>query len=201
MPRVDLSNAPSDAALEFSLAYRQYNASTSDRLMVRVSTDCGSSWNTLYDEAGADLASAPAGTGSFTPNATQWRAEAVDISSVIGQADVLFMFVSESDYGNNLYLDDVSIGNIVGIDGSAMDAIALFPNPNNGRFTLRSGMSAGMLDLRIHSIEGRLVHAERWTALQGAAIELGLEHLAQGSYVMALSNASGELSTIRFVIQ
>lgn len=201
MPRLDLSNAAPGTTLDFALAHRQYNTNTSDRLMVKASVNCGDTWSTVYDKAGADLATAPAGTGAFTPTATQWRNEQVDISTVIGEPEVLFMFVSESGYGNNLYIDDVQIANLVGVEELEAGAFALFPNPNDGRFTLRSSMPAGIVDLRIHGIEGRLVHADRWTAGQGATIELALEHLSQGSYVMALSNASGEVSTIRFVIQ
>ncbi len=200
MPALDLSTGGGGSMLEFSVAYRQYNSSTNDRLMVQASIDCGATWSTLYSKAGAVLSTAPAGTGAFTPSPTQWRAEQVDLTSVNGQPEVLLMFVAESNFGNNLYLDDVTVGTTVGLDESAMETFALFPNPNDGRFTLRSAMSAGIVDLRVHGIDGTLVHTERWTAEQGATMDLALEQLAQGSYVMALSNASGERTVLRFVI-
>ncbi len=200
LPRLDLGNAVPGTTLDFALAHRQYNTSTSDRLMVRASVNCGDTWSTVYDKAGADLATTPAGTGAFTPTATQWRNEQVDISTVIGAPEVLFMFVSESGYGNNLYIDDVQIGNFVGVEELEAGAFTLFPNPNDGRFTLRSGMPAGIVDLSIHGIDGTVVHTDRWTAEQGATTHLALEHLAPGSYVMALSKASSERSIIRFVI-
>ena len=131
----------------------------------------------------------------------QWRTESVDLSSVIGQSDVLFMFVTESNFGNNMYIDDVNVGAIVGVDELAGAGFAVFPNPSNGRFTVRAGTFVGTLDIRVIAIDGNVVHQERWSATQGAQLNMDLGALARGSYVIAMSNADGNRYQNRIVIQ
>ncbi|MCW5899637.1 MAG: choice-of-anchor J domain-containing protein [Flavobacteriales bacterium] len=202
MPALDLSNATVGTTLDFAVAYRQYNSSTNDRLMVQASTDCGASWSTLYDKAGAVLSTAPAGTGAFTPNPTQWRAEQVGLASVIGQPEVLLMFLAESNFGNNLYLDDVQVGSVTGIDEPSDGAFTIFPNPNDGRFTLRDRSIFGSVDLWIHGIDGRSVHRQQWvTTGQDGALHLDVGHLAKGSYVVSVMNSLGERYSSIVVIQ
>lgn len=201
LPRLDLSNAAVGTTLDFALAHRQYNSSTSDRLMIKVSTDCGTTWSTLYNKAGADLGTTAAGTAAFTPNATQWRNEQVDLSTVIGQPEVLFMFVSESGYGNNLYIDDVQIGNFVGVDELAALDFTVFPNPNDGHFTVRAGNGAGAVEVSLFNITGTLVHQRSWSAVEGAQLDLDMSHLAKGSYVLSLSDRQGGRSNARIVVQ
>ena len=201
LPRLDLSNAAEGTPLEFAVAHRQYNASSADRLMVKASSDCGGSWVTLYDKQGATLSTAPAGTSTFTPNATQWRAETVDLGAFNGQDDVLLMFVSESAFGNNVYVDDVRVGVTVGMEESFNDAFSVHPNPTLGMATIHSGTLEGELDVRVFSVDGALVIAERWVAVRGAEMRLDLSGMAQGSYVVDLSTANGEHHREVLVVQ
>ncbi|MEO8067071.1 MAG: choice-of-anchor J domain-containing protein [Flavobacteriales bacterium] len=199
-PRLDLSGAPTGTLLQFSVAYKQYNSSSVDRLLVKVSTDCGGTWSALYDKEGSTLSTTAAGTGAFTPTAAQWRTESVDLASVIGRGDVLFMFVTESNFGNNMYLDDVNVGAIVGVDELASAGFAVFPNPSNGRFFLRAAVEGNMA-LDVFSIDGMLVHQQRWAATQGAQLEMDLSSLAGGVYLVSINDASGNSYQARIVIQ
>ncbi len=201
LPRLDLSTAPAGTLLDFSVAYAQYNSSSVDRLMVKSSIDCGASWNTIYDQEGSGLSTAGVVTGAFTPNATQWRTEGVDLGVLIGQPDVLLMFVTESNYGNNMYIDDVNVGAIVGVDELAANAFAVFPNPSNGRFTLRAGVVEGDMVVRVFGVDGSLVHQERWVATQGAQLDIDMRALSSGSYVVSLSDAAGHNYRSRIMIQ
>ncbi|HEY0976047.1 MAG TPA: T9SS type A sorting domain-containing protein [Flavobacteriales bacterium] len=203
LPRLDLSSTPATALLEFSVAYRRYNSSSNDRLMVKVSTDCGNSWSTLYDKEGAELATATPQTSAFTPNATQWRSESVEISSVAGQSDVLFLFQTESDYGNNVYVDDISIGSgVAGIDDAAALAFSLFPNPNNGNFTLRTdGTAMGNTQVRVLAMDGRTVQQRNWSASAGGSLQLDLGAAAPGSYVVELIANDGLRHRLPIVVQ
>ncbi len=76
-PRVDFSSAASTVALGFTSAYAQYDANSTDGLSILVSTDCGSTWSSVFNKSGAQLASAPASSGPFTPTANQWTMQTV----------------------------------------------------------------------------------------------------------------------------
>ncbi|MBP7407559.1 MAG: hypothetical protein KA941_02255 [Flavobacteriales bacterium] len=200
-PRLDLSTAPVGTSLDFSVAHRQYNTASVDRLMVKVSTNCGSTWTTLYDKEGAALSTGTAFTGTFTPSASQWRAEQVDLASVIGQPDVLFMFQTESDFGNNVYVDDINIGSVVGIEEGAAAGFSLFPNPSNGAFAIRANASLSRtVQVRVLALDGSLVATHTWAATQGALLDMELGETAQGSYVVEITNASGARHRLPVVI-
>ncbi len=201
MPRVDLSTATVGATLDFSVAYRQYNSSSNDRLMVKASIDCGGTWSTIYDKEGSSLSTTSAGTSAFTPTATQWRTENVDLSSVIGIADVLFMFSTESNFGNNLYIDDVHISDAVGIAGDFDDAFTVVPNPSDGRITLTAMEGADRLsEIQVMSVDGAVVHRSTLTS-QAGRLELDLGHLASGSYVLRITGWDGRLHRSQVVIE
>ena len=109
-PVVDLSAVPA-ATLTFDVAHAQYQSSN-DRLQVVVLTDCESRMEgtIIYDKSGDALETAPSTTNPFTPtHAGQWRKELLDVNAFIGMERVQFAFVAINDWGNNLYLDNISL--------------------------------------------------------------------------------------------
>lgn len=106
MPPINLTGATSPT-LTFDVAYTQYSNET-DLLEVLFSTDCGANWTSAYNKSGSALSTAPITTAAFVPNATQWRKESVLLLGA-NNASVLLKFKATSDYGNNLYIDNVNL--------------------------------------------------------------------------------------------
>lgn len=121
------------ASLTFYVAYAQYSSSNADRLQVQVSVDCGDTWTTKFNKAGNALKTVSPKTTSFTPaNSTEWRYESVDLNSYAGQQQVLVRFKGISDYGNNLYIDNInfSSNSVTSItESEIVNSINLYPNP------------------------------------------------------------------------
>lgn len=108
-PKFDFSNVAS-AKLRFDVAYARYDAFGSDTLEVKLSTNCGASWNSIYLKGGTQLATAPDNTASFSPSAAQWRRDTVDISTLVaGQNNVMFSFINRGRFGQIIYLDNINI--------------------------------------------------------------------------------------------
>ena len=95
------------AQLSFTHAYAQYQNEV-DKLKISVSTDCGATWISVWEKSGATLATAPAQTTSFFPNASQWVDNTVDLSAYDNAPDVMIAFEGISAYGNNLFIDDIN---------------------------------------------------------------------------------------------
>jgi hypothetical protein len=133
-PYIDFTNATSPLYLSFDFAHAFYNTQYSDTLAVKISTDCGSSWTTLWIEGGAALGTAPANTQTeFIPTNTQWRNVSINISAYIGIPKVQFEFEGLSGYGNDLYLDDINIDFTTGVSTIPTNQeIKVFPNPTSG---------------------------------------------------------------------
>jgi hypothetical protein len=108
----------SSVQLTFDVAHRRYSTTTNEKLEVVV-YGCGVSTSTPYSKTGATLATVTGTqTTAFTPSAAQWRNETVDLTPFIGNQEVFIAFRSTSDYGNNIYIDNV---NLTGITSSCID--------------------------------------------------------------------------------
>lgn len=109
-PVLDLSSAPV-ASLMFDVAHATYQGSN-DELKIIVLQDCQplSAGTVVYDKAGTALSTVPSATQSFTPkDQTQWRREIVNLSAYVGKQFIQIAFVGINDWGNNLYLDNISV--------------------------------------------------------------------------------------------
>ncbi len=109
LPFIDLTDTASPA-LQFDVAYARYNGEYSDGLRVRVSDDCGASWDTLYDKSGTTLATSSDHDEAFVPTSSEWRTETVSLNAYGSDDSVLIEFVNVTGYGNNLFVDDVLVG-------------------------------------------------------------------------------------------
>lgn len=121
-------------ALDFYLNYAQYvdqNGQTSgDKLEVVYSTDCGSTWTSVWSQQEANLATAPATGSNYLPAADKWQLRSIDMTSV--PTDAYIAFRTTSGFGNNIFVDDVNLR--VGVptaigDVVAENSIKVYPNP------------------------------------------------------------------------
>ncbi|MBI1223910.1 MAG: T9SS type A sorting domain-containing protein [Bacteroidetes bacterium] len=106
----DLTNVQ-DAMLKFDVAYAPYIEDIGDSLYVLISTNCTQDFNQqVYLKGGMDLATAPITTDEFTPTASQWRTEYIDLSDYDGMSDLAVAFVNKSAFGNRLFVDNIGLG-------------------------------------------------------------------------------------------
>jgi PKD repeat protein len=113
LPKMDLTPFTS-ASMTFNVAYAAYGASNIDGLQVLVSSDCGTTFTTVYNKAGSTVAAgnlptAAAQTTLFTPTTAQWRTETIDMSSYAGQNGVIIQFKNIAGYGNRLFIDNINL--------------------------------------------------------------------------------------------
>ncbi|HLG33945.1 MAG TPA: PKD domain-containing protein [Bacteroidia bacterium] len=119
--------------LTFKYAYAQRSSFSVDGLKVFVSTNCGQTWFQRMYLYGTSLATAPVSTGNFVPNSSQWVQQNITMVSYSGLPNIRVKFQGISDGGNNLYIDDVNINGVVGIDELNSDFnFFVYPNPSGG---------------------------------------------------------------------
>ncbi len=118
-PRYNFSNVAS-AKIRFDVAYKQYDNTAnitpanpySDTLELRLSSNCGVNWTSIYNKGGQTLSTSP-GTlqaSRFQPTATEWRTDSINISPQAAfQQNVMVGFVNRGRYGQALYIDNVNI--------------------------------------------------------------------------------------------
>lgn len=185
-PRIDLTYA--SGTFEFSVAYAQATTTSNEKLELKISTDCGNTWTTLYSKSGSALSTRTPTGSSFTPTSTQWRKETVNISSYIGLPNVLFLFQTTSNFGNNIYIDDINImGSATGITNySAENTINVYPNPTSGQVTVSiSNLNKETLSIQVFDILGNMI------------VETGKDDAAYIERILNLSSQAGGTYIVR----
>lgn len=175
---------PNAASLTFNVAYKQYAAEI-DRLEILASTDCGATWTSLYNKSGATLSTSPGGqTTAFVPNASQWRAETVDMTSFVGQSDIIVKFKATSNFGNNMYVDDINITVTTGISEAALDqAVQLYPTLTSGLVNLDVNFTkAQNLKVIVYNAMGQEVSVNSYGQTLGGKFNIDLSSAANGNY-------------------
>lgn len=149
-PVIDLGTSQG-TRLHFDHAYVEYSASYTDGFRIEVSSDCGATWNVVFQQSGPALATAPAVTSNWTPtNCSQWRSNTVDLSAYDGM-EVRVKFVSENGYGNNFFMDNIVVelspDNDIAIDQVLSPLAGTYSACNDPVFTVTMEVSnQGVLD-------------------------------------------------------
>jgi len=191
--------------IEFDLSYAQYNSTSNDELTVEISTDCGATWSTVYSKSGSTLSTVPAKTGQYYPtSATDWRSETIDLSAYDGQSSVLIKFNGNSNYGNNLYIDNLRIVDATtsSIDENEVSAtLNLFPNPSNGLVNLEyiSG-NQGNITISVVNTLGATVYTTNAVSNGSLHKSIDLSQLTKGIYFVNVASQNGT-TTKKLIIQ
>ncbi|MDF3027968.1 MAG: hypothetical protein K0S23_2275 [Fluviicola sp.] len=188
---VDLSSI-SNKTMTFDVAYRQY-ASENDKLEVFVSTDCGSTWTSVYAKQGSTLSTGAATTSAFTPTAaSDWRNESVSLTPY-GTANKLFVkFEATSAYGNNLYVDKINIGGGTASinEASAEIAMSVYPNPASEIVNVSFEGTGADYSISILDVSGRTVATQVVTASGATTVEMPINNLQAGNYFVSVANGT-----------
>jgi hypothetical protein len=121
--------------MSFDVAYAQYGGQYSDTLEVLVSTDCGTSFTSVFLKGGTTLGTAPNSSNYFTPTASEWRTETMDLSAFTNFEKVIVAFRNKGHWGNNIYVDNINISSDLGIEETTKQ-FDIYPNPNVSGGTL-----------------------------------------------------------------
>ncbi len=106
---MDFTTLPA-AQLIFDYSHARYPGN-SDQLKVLISTDCGNSYQEIFNKSGEELmTTSSTNTKNFIPaSSADWETASLDLSPYIGNSTVLISFVGVNGYGNNIYLDNISL--------------------------------------------------------------------------------------------
>ncbi|MDQ3021356.1 MAG: T9SS type A sorting domain-containing protein [Bacteroidota bacterium] len=99
-----------------------------DKFHIEVSSDGGQNYSTLITLNGGDtgsLVTAPRRDGGFIPTSSEWATKRYNLP--VGTNKVRLK--AESDYGNNLYIDNVRIANLLANDVEAISVDMQRVNP------------------------------------------------------------------------
>lgn len=207
-PSIDFSAIPGTPTFTFKVAQRQRATTDADRLRVYTSTNCGQTWVQRYSKSGATLATGTAtSSNTWTPSSAEWRTETVNISSVANSPNVRIKFTFESGGGNSIYVDDINISGVTGIDApeAGIQHFSVYPNPlQDNSFVSFSLDNAQDVSLQLFDMSGRLV-MDMYNGSLGAGQHQfpvqTAEKLNAGMYFVRLTTAEGRIVTQKLIAQ
>ena len=205
---IDASNSD-PLVLSFRYAYARRNLNSDDKLRVFVSNNCGVTWSQrkqLSGDGDLNTAGSPQG-GSFVPSGpSQWQECVItNISALYQVEDLQVKFEFESDGGNNVYLDDINIGQsalgILDPNDPGATGLTIVPNPADQQAQIWFSMEQpGEIQLELLDMTGRrIVDLGRGTRSSGLhRLDLPVHALATGVYLLEARSATGK-EVVRFV--
>ncbi len=198
---VNLSSI-TNPSLSFAVAHREYSAAYAEVLDVEVSTNCGQTWTNIYSKAGAQLSNAGGTyvTTAFTPVAANWRVEYVNIANFASANNALFKFKATSDYGNNIYVDNINIGT-ASIEALTETSFNVYPNPASDLVNISFEGENTDYSISLMDIQGRVISSREIANASGEqVVSFSTENVAKGSYIVTVTS-NGAITTKNVVIK
>lgn len=191
-PKMDLSSMTAPINLTFDMAHKRYSAAYIDQLTILASTDCGTTWNQIWQKSGAALATATGFvTTAYTPVAADWQAQSANLDAYAGNANVLVLIKAESGFGNNLYFDNFNLFNgSVGINENQLNAgITISPNPStNGIFNMNVNLeSAKNVEIKVTNAIGQEITGFELTKMMNGTFNINLQNQSAGAYMITVT--------------
>lgn len=197
---IDLTNSKS-INLKFDYASTsKINASSTDRLRIYTSTDCGQTWNFKRNLSGAILQTASPSNNPFTPNGSgQWKSVNISIFGINFAPSAMFKFeYTANGFGNNFYLDNVKVETTIGIEEEkiGLSSVSIFPNPTAGDVNIELDViHQDIFNINLLDISGRIIEV----IAQNKELSIGTHRLesnfkgklSNGIYLVEIKNSKG----------
>lgn len=171
-----------------------------DTLEIRVSTDCGLTFTTVWKKWGEDLQTIDdpnnSSSTAFTPVASQWKNIKLYLSNVIGSQNFQVYFVSKGNKQNNLYIDNININSVKRPARLISQGFLVYPNPFSTQLVIEHLQAPQNLRIiSIYNSVGQLVSQQQFNGEAPAQIITNLSKLSRGVYIVKLTY------TDKFVVQ
>jgi hypothetical protein len=117
-PKINLNNS-NPIQITFDLAHKNYpDTDYNDRLEVLVSNDCGATFTSYFNKAGANLSTAGSSSSSYlNPEPGDWKTQKIILDgAILGKGNIIVAFRNTSDWGNNTFIDNINIRQVVSRD-------------------------------------------------------------------------------------
>ncbi|MGB0930053.1 MAG: M43 family zinc metalloprotease [Chitinophagales bacterium] len=203
LPFFDLTSTTENPFLRFYWAYAPSHNIFSDEMVVSISTDCGSTFETLRYLSGNSLSTAPLQTTPFLPTANQWEMANISLSAYKDESYILIKITNVTDGGNNLYLDEIYVGDgslPTSIEDAELKAaITVFPNPSNGFLQVQLPVSASKnVSLTVTDIHGKMVLKQDFEAIE--VLQLDTRDFSKGLYLLKVE-MDGNVGVEKFLVE
>lgn len=198
----DITNTE-NAFLTFDLAKAQYSTALFDGLRVEISTDCGNTFETVYEKTNLELSTVPNYVTSIWSPASgnDWRTEQIDLVSFEGE-NIQVRFINVNNYGNSTFIDNVNLVGeeiILGTEENLLSGISMYPNPTGDRTFVDFGaITFSSATIEVANSLGQIITRMAPESTNKVAIDVA--NYATGLYFVTIT-ADGQTTTKKLVVK
>ncbi|KAB1064709.1 S8 family serine peptidase [Salibacter halophilus] len=188
--------------LAFDYSYQLKFSGFQDSLIVALSTDCGNTFQRVFEQGAEELNSTDKTLQSdWTPQDTSdWEHVNISLPQVADGNDVIVRFETYNERGNNLYLDNVevfdpaqgSVGHNAIVNKPELE---IFPNPVEKTLNWKSDENVYVVE--VFDITGRSVLTKTVKGEQSISVS----SLNSGAYIVSFEMQNGESVRERIVVR
>jgi len=203
-PAFDLSTT-SSIKLKFKYSFGNLASNFGEVFKIYATSTCGKSWTQIKSYDGIDIANAGAYSTSYYANDDRfWTEENVTVSATFKKQNVRFKFVfTSAGDGNNLWLDDIGVDGVVGIDekSSTIASMNVYPNPSEGMVSVSfEQIVSNKAKLTVVDMLGNVVNMQDLGSLSAGQHDIKIDsNFANGLYVAVLESGESRMQS-RFVV-
>ncbi|HLP11380.1 MAG TPA: T9SS type A sorting domain-containing protein [Flavobacteriales bacterium] len=193
--------------ISFKYAYKMRTSSDLEKLKLSVTNNCGLSWSVRKQVNGSAISSATQTTPYNSPVASDWQLfDVTSVPATFYTEGFRFRIEFESDYGNNIYVDDINLEITVGTNDILPNGVdfTVYPNPATDMATISYGLPiAQNIEIYVSDVLGkRVMTVDKGPKLAGenkATINTAQLH-SKGIYFVTI-NSNGITRTQKIVVE
>ncbi len=187
------------AQISFDYAHMQY-ANNVDGLEVWGKLSGEDTWSLMWERYGSDLSVEGCYTWFWydTEGETVWETVTLETpehwsSSTATCGEIAF--VNVGGYGNHIWIDNVTVGEVVGLESPdrTSDFLSIYPNPSNGLFNVILKNTMGDVGYSVFNSVGAVVQSGNCKA----SFQIDLADMPSGLYLLSIPGQPTKSMVIR----
>jgi hypothetical protein len=180
---------------KFDMAYIQWNTGDNDSLQIFASSDCGSSWSSVWGNSGNAMATAPPSSlTNMLPAGSQWTTVVIPLTTYSNNPNVLIRIRAKGgmSQGNSIWMDNINLydAQFIGMKEITLNStnVDLFPNPAIFETSINiQSPKKSAVNVKITNALGKLVHQQQFELSAGTnSIKLDCKDLSEGVYMITI---------------
>ncbi|HMW38432.1 MAG: T9SS type A sorting domain-containing protein [Saprospiraceae bacterium] len=196
--KIDLS-ASKATKMVWDYAYAVRDAGSFDKMEVLVSTDCGSTWTSVYEKQGEDMKSCDPDLsqsfipGFFLPQTYEWKTEELDLRAYDGTPELMIRMKGTAGNGWAYFLDNVNVSSGTATNNPGiLKSLSIAPNPTTEVINIRvQAEESSQATVSLTDLNGRTVSSYN-RAINAGYNQITIPAAAQaGVYVVEVKTAKG----------
>lgn len=160
-----------------------------DTLEVLATTDCGTTFRSVYKKWGRQLVTVLGErTNEFVPvSPNEWRRDSVDLTGFVNRGPVQLVFRITNNFENNIFLDNIAVRTVQLPAALKEKGYLILPNPFRNSFTVRHLQTPRTLQrLSVYDEKGSLVWDRSFNGNAERSIAVNLPQVSTGIYFVRL---------------